>query len=116
MLEVEHPDTLASVHNLAQVLRDQGKYDVVEELHRRALKGKEKMLGVEHPDTLTSVYCLAYLLGTQERYEDATVLYQRAIAGYRKTLTSHHPRTIACSQHHSLMLEERKKGGPSDGG
>jgi hypothetical protein len=62
VLGVEHPDTLNSVSNLALVLQDQGKYEAVEEMNRRALKGFEKVLGNEHPSTLTSVSNLALVL------------------------------------------------------
>ena len=34
----EHPDTLMSMNNLASVLRDQGKYEQAEEMHRQALR------------------------------------------------------------------------------
>src|SRR6266536_2073963 len=53
--------TLTGVHNLAEGLRNQGKYEA-EEMHRRALEGKQRVLGMEHPESLTTVYCLAYLL------------------------------------------------------
>ncbi|KAF2181501.1 hypothetical protein K469DRAFT_589164, partial [Zopfia rhizophila CBS 207.26] len=40
-LGVQHSDTLASVNNLASVLRTQGKYDEAERLYRRGLEGCE---------------------------------------------------------------------------
>jgi tetratricopeptide (TPR) repeat protein len=105
------PDsTLSSVHNLARVLRNQGKYEVAVEMNRRALKGSEKVLGAENPDTLTSVYCLAYLLQAKGQYDDASVLYQRAIAGLQKTLGPHHPTTLACSEHYSSLLDKLNGG------
>ena len=49
-LGVQHPDTLTSVSNLADVLQDQRKYDEAEKLKsRRALEGREKELGAHHP-------------------------------------------------------------------
>ena len=33
VLGKEHPDTLASINNLAHVLRDEGKYKEAEEMH-----------------------------------------------------------------------------------
>jgi hypothetical protein len=45
----QHPDTLASVNNLAGVLQDQGMYEDAEKLSRRALAGREKELGELHP-------------------------------------------------------------------
>ena len=52
MLGKEHPSTLASVNNLATVLRAQGDHKAAGELHRWALEGREKVLGKEHPNTL----------------------------------------------------------------
>ena len=65
MLGVEHPDTQTSVNNLALMLRSQEKYEEAEEMHRRELKGSEKVLGAEHSDTLTSVNNLALVLQDQ---------------------------------------------------
>ena len=59
--------TLNSLGLLGSVLRSQGKYEAAEEMNRRALEGREKVLGVEHPDTLTSVYNFAYLFHDQQR-------------------------------------------------
>jgi len=36
------------------VFWDQGKYKAAEEMNRRALSGREKILGPGHPDTLVS--------------------------------------------------------------
>ena len=60
-LGAEHPTTLASVENLANLLSNMGKYEEAEPLFRRALAGNEAALGAEHPDTLMSVN-LAILL------------------------------------------------------
>ena len=90
----EHPDTLASVNNLATLLSDQGDYAGAEVLHRRALAGREKALGPEHPGTLTSVNNLANLLKTQGDYAGAEVLQRRALAGREKALGPEHPNTL----------------------
>ena len=44
ILRTEHPDTLASINNLAEVLRNQGKYEQAEEMHRQTLELREKVL------------------------------------------------------------------------
>ncbi len=103
--------SLTSVGNLALVLQDQGKYEAAEEMNRRALEGREKVLGVEHPDTLTSVYNLAYLFHHQQRYNDASVLYLRASAGLPKTLGPDHPTTRSCSYYYSSMIREMEGQG-----
>ena len=58
----DHPDTLVSVNNLANLLQAKGDYAGAEPLYRRVLEAQERTLGKEHPDTLTSVNNLANLL------------------------------------------------------
>jgi tetratricopeptide (TPR) repeat protein len=101
-----HPDTLASVNNLAQVLQAQGKYAEAETLNRQALEGYKKELGEQHPSTLTSVYCLAHLLHTLRRYSEAAELYQQARDGHTQQLGPHHPQTVACREHFAAMQQE----------
>ena len=103
--------TLDSLSLLGSVLQDQGKYEAAEEMNRRALEGREKVLGVEHPDTLTSVYNLAYLFHHQQRYNDASILYLRASAGLSKALGPDHPTTQNCSYHYSSMIREMQGQG-----
>jgi tetratricopeptide (TPR) repeat protein len=64
VLGPEHPDTLASRHNLASTLNKQGKYAEAEAEYRAVLKLWEKVLGAEHPNTLSSRNGLAWLLAT----------------------------------------------------
>ena len=58
----DHPDTLRTVQNLANVYSDKGRYDDAEELYKRALAGREEKLGPDHPTryrrqaTLQSVF------------------------------------------------------------
>ena len=72
------------LNNAAQYAAEQGKYEEAEHMNRRALDGREKMLGKEHPDTLTSVFYLAYLLHHRGQCLKAKPLYERALVGYRK--------------------------------
>ncbi|OSS43186.1 hypothetical protein B5807_12172, partial [Epicoccum nigrum] len=61
----EHPNTLASMNNLALVLDSQGKYEEAEAMHRQTLATREKVLGREHPNTLASMNNLASVLDRQ---------------------------------------------------
>ena len=45
----EHPDTAASLNNLAALFADMGAYDQALPLYQRALKIREKAPGPEHP-------------------------------------------------------------------
>lgn len=76
---------------------------------RRALDGKEKVLGKEHPDTLISVYVFAFVLQAQGRYDESSILYQRACAGFEKVLGSNHPTTVGCSENYNVMLQDMKQ-------
>ncbi|KAK2038272.1 FabD/lysophospholipase-like protein [Colletotrichum somersetense] len=60
VLGLENPDTLASMNNLAEVFRSQGRSEEAEEMHRQTLELMEKVLGLENPDTLTSMNNLAH--------------------------------------------------------
>ena len=71
MLGKEHPDTLASVNNLAGLLRKQGRYEEAEPLYRRALKGCEEVFGEEHPHTLATRDNLEQLLRKRRRSKDS---------------------------------------------
>ena len=86
-----------------------GKHDEAEQLHRRALEGRQKELGERHPHTLSSVYNLAHLHHQQKRYDAAYELYQRACDGYKRVLGPTHPTTRACSNDFARMVEEKAK-------
>jgi hypothetical protein len=77
-------------------------------MHRQTLQLSETVLGNEHPDTLMSTNNLAIILRGQGKYGDASTLYQKASLGYRKTLGVGHPTALACSEHYTAMLEERR--------
>ncbi|KFY96798.1 hypothetical protein V500_02302, partial [Pseudogymnoascus sp. VKM F-4518 (FW-2643)] len=62
MLGKDHPDTLASMNNLAIALDKQGKRAEAEAMHLQTLKLRETMLGKDHPDTLASMNNLAIAL------------------------------------------------------
>ncbi|MCJ1279145.1 hypothetical protein MMC21_006969 [Puttea exsequens] len=67
----EHPSTLTSMNNLAEVLSSQGSYKEAERIHRQALALRKKVLGKEHPETLTSMNDLALVLSSQGSYKEA---------------------------------------------
>jgi tetratricopeptide (TPR) repeat protein len=98
---------LASVYNLALVLQYQGKYEAAEEMHWRALKGREKVLGVKHPNTLTSVSNVASVLQNQRKYEAAEEMNRRALEGREKVLGAEHPATLTSVYHLAYVLHSK---------
>ena len=63
----EHPDTAASLINLAGLYETLGAYDQALPLYQRALGIFEKALGPEHPETATGLNNLARLLSGHGR-------------------------------------------------
>ena len=89
-----HPDTLASVNNLAGCLKDMGLHKDAEPLYRRDLEASERTLCDEHPDTLVSVNGLAACLQAMGRLKDAEPLYRRALEAHEHRDGAKHPLTL----------------------
>src|ERR1700722_368582 len=94
LLGREHPDTLTSMSNLAEVLSDQGQYEQAEEMHRQALGLRETVLGHEHPSTLTSMNNLAGGLSRQGKYDQAEEMHRQALRLRQRVLGKEHPHTL----------------------
>ena len=61
---------------------------------RRALIGREKVLGVEHPDKLISVHDRPSMILYQGKYEAAEEMNRRSLKGYGKALGPDHTSTL----------------------
>ena len=62
VLGVEHPDTLASVSNLASVLHTQQRYNDASVLYLRASTEFSNTLGPDHPTTRACYRHYAFML------------------------------------------------------
>jgi tetratricopeptide (TPR) repeat protein len=107
ILGPEHPDTLGSVFNLANLLSDKGDLKGAEPLYRRALAAREHTLGPEHPDTLSSVSGMATLLVSKGDLVDAEPLFRRSWAARVRTLGSEHPDTLRSENNLANLLVEK---------
>jgi primosomal replication protein N len=94
-LSKEHPSTLDSMNNLANVLDSQGKYEEAEAMHQQTLQLKEKVLGKEHPSTPESINNLALVLNHQGKYKEAEVMHRQTLQMIEKVLSKEHPSTVA---------------------
>jgi len=79
MLGADHPDTLASMANLASTYWNQGRWEAAEELEVQVMETYKKKLGADHPDTLTSMNNLAYTWKGQGRTVKATRLMSECV-------------------------------------
>ncbi len=81
----------ASLNNLAEFYRTQGKYAEAEPLYQRSLAIDENALGPDHPDLATDLNNLALLYHAQGHYAEAEPLYQRSLAIRENALGPEHP-------------------------
>jgi len=108
-LGTEHPDTIQSLNNLAELYRNKGDYACAEALYRRVLAIEEKVLGKEHPNMATSLDNLAGLLCCKGDYEGAKSLYRRALAIREKTLGTNHPAVVRYKNNLANWLERKNE-------
>ncbi|KAL9591591.1 MAG: hypothetical protein Q9179_007568 [Wetmoreana sp. 5 TL-2023] len=99
----------AVLSNAAWYAAEQGSYDDAEQMNRRALDSREKMLGKEHPNTLTSVSNLASVLRCQGKYEEAEQMNRRALDGKEKVLGEEHPDTLTSVNNLASVLYNQGK-------
>lgn len=81
----------AALNNLGQVHAGQGRDDLAEPLHKRAIALMEKSLGLETPLLSAELTNLAALYQRQGRFTEAEPLFKRALAVSEKGLSREHP-------------------------
>ena len=79
-LGADHPDTAASLNDLAGLYYAQGRYSEAEPLLKRSLAIRESQLGTDHPHTAQGLNNLAALYESQGRYSEAEPLLKRSLA------------------------------------
>ncbi|MGD9632715.1 MAG: protein kinase [Pirellulales bacterium] len=67
----EHPYIARALSDLANVLRELGKFSEAEALARQSLEMRRKLLGMENPDTIVSVLCLIEVLDQEGKQSEA---------------------------------------------
>jgi tetratricopeptide (TPR) repeat protein len=106
MLGTEHPETAASLVNLALAVHLRGDAGALP-LCERALTIQEKVLGSEHPDTARTLGSLANLLRAQGSFLRALPLHERALAIYEKALGPEHPCTAGALNDVAYILTDK---------
>jgi hypothetical protein len=91
----DHPDTLATLYELARVWRAQGRWAEAEQAFTSILAAREERLGSDHPDTLTTRHSLASVWHVQGRWAEAEQAFTSILAAREERLGSDHPDTIA---------------------
>ncbi|KAL4974912.1 hypothetical protein BDW66DRAFT_79394 [Aspergillus desertorum] len=94
VLGLEHPDTLASMDDLASTYWSQGRWKEAEELQIRVTVTRKQVLGPEHPSTLTSMMSLAATYKDQGRWKEAEELLVQVMDTQKQVLGPEHPDTL----------------------
>ena len=104
LLGEDHPDTLASTHELSESLAMRNELDEARQLQERALSGRQSVLGAEDPDTLDSMGGLALILCDAGEAERARELQERVLSGTRKMYGEENAQTAVAKSNlaHSL--------------
>jgi len=94
ILGLEHPDTLASMNNLAATLRAKGDLEGARNIQEQELEITRRVLGAKHPFTLTSMNNLAEILGAQGDLKGARKIQEKVLEIRRRVLGAEHPDTL----------------------
>ncbi len=113
-LDPGHPDVAASLNNLAELYKTQGRYAEAEPLLERVLEIDEKSLGPEHPDVAISLNNLASLYDDQGRYAEAEPLYERSLAIAEEALGPEHPEVAISLNNLALLYSNQARYGDAE--
>ena len=98
VLGPEHPDTLMTRSNLANVLAKQGKF-------REEIALEEQVLGARHPDTLSSYFNFARSLARASKLREAEPFARKAAEGAGEVLGKDHSST----KRYFILLDKLEK-------
>ena len=100
----EHPDTLASINNLALTFFHHGNLAEARKLQETALGKIQQVRGNEHPDTLTLMNNLVLTMCDQGDLTGARKLQETALETMRYVLGDEHSITRASMNNLALIL------------
>ncbi len=103
----DHPRTLESMSNLANVYQVQDRLAEAEQLHLETLEIRKRVLGNEHPATLNSMNRVAVLYRNTDRNADAEPLFLKAYEVSKRVLGDEHPETFASSNNLAVLYSDQ---------
>lgn len=106
VLGVEHLRTLTTLHELAWISAQEGKWDQAETAYRELLDLRVRVLGEDHPDTMVIRHELAWILARRGRTAEAESRYSDVLDQRRRILGEEHPDTRATQE----AREELRRG------
>jgi tetratricopeptide (TPR) repeat protein len=109
VLGPEHPETAASLNDLARLFQAQGDLEDARPLYERALAIYEKQLGIDHRHTATGLNNLASVLQAGGDLEGSVLLYERALAIAEKVCGPNDLLTATCLNNLANLLQEQRE-------
>ncbi len=99
----DHPDTLKSMYDLADVLMEDSKYSEAEKLTRETMDVRRRRLGAQNHDTLASMSKLALIMQNQGRYTEAEKLNRNVLDTTKRVFGSQDQLYIDTLQHSAIV-------------
>src|SRR6266550_2772408 len=81
----EHPETLATRHDLAVLFEAERRHAEAEVLFGQVLRSRRSVLGQTHPDTLNTLVSLGVAHLALQKFGAAEDAFREALAQYEKT-------------------------------
>lgn len=90
----DHPSTLTSMNNLADIYLSRGQLEKAEDIHCTVFNRSKKLLGDKNAYTLISANNLASLLQHRGRYKEAEQLHRYTLEKRQELLGKQHSATL----------------------
>jgi len=101
--------TSTLINNLGVLYKNQGKYELAEQLYVELMGARRATLGDQHPKTLNSISNLGLLYSEQGKHDLAEQLYLEALGARRATLGDKHPHTLTSINNLGLLYTHQGK-------
>ena len=108
-LGTRHPDTVASMGDLAVLYSMQGQLDKAVGLEEQVLEASKKSLSLDHPNTLVAMGNLAATYSRLGRTEEAVQLQDQVLKAQETKLGADHPDTIMAVS--NIAITYSRQGG-----
>jgi eukaryotic-like serine/threonine-protein kinase len=106
VLGPEHPDTLDSMHSMANTLADQGKLEEADKLYQQVYETSRRVLGPTNHTTVMAMNSIALDLIDEGKYPEAEKIQREVVDIDRRVLVRDHPDTLTIMSNLALTLKK----------
>jgi serine/threonine protein kinase/tetratricopeptide (TPR) repeat protein len=102
----DDPDTLRSMHHLANSYADLNRHAEAFQLREETLAARKRILPPDHPDTLRAMMNLTISYRALKRYDAALKLAEETLAALKRVLPPDHPDTLRSMHNLAISYAE----------